>query len=495
MEIADKKIFKVAVPLSLILFFISVLLFQIWLEPQADFPHTDEYQSILSALGFPTYAPNLYVQMLTFFTHFFPDFFSLQKFNFLASHLLLAFSFFIYHWKKGLSYGTLFFFTAILSLSTINIALTRKMHFWAAAFFFLILFAAEYLNPKERKYFFAFAFLVLGFFRVEFFFSAAVANAFLIGEFFSSRKDKKKIMAIVLGTGSLLAAIGIATFGYGMKDLLVESFRISGASPGIFTILFTWLKIFFNNLALHVYYTAISFFTTLRIYFPTLPIALAVLIYLIKDPVENFHKLKQILVTVYLPYYLPALLALFSIRFMDFYIIMTFVLVLSFGAFLLDTKQSSPKSLLLFILVLPAFFLYRPDLKGSAYINFPTFLRGERIHRQTFDIIAKLPVKKNDAPYKIYFNQYVAGVLPYEGREYFMNKDLKNICQQGPVMFDVALLTGKWFTDPDKQSQSLIESCVLPGLSKARHFKLAPGYDLYLGERVPGQFPLGKSSF
>jgi hypothetical protein len=480
MEIAEKKFLKMTVPLSLILFFASVVIFQFWLEPQSDFPHTDEYQSLLSALGFPTYTPNLHVQMLTFFTNFFPDFRSLVEFNFISSHIVLALSFFLYHWKKGLNYGTLFVITSILTLSTINIALTRKMHFWAAAFFFVILFTAEFFQEdkeKERKIFLFCSFLILGFFRVEFLFSAAVALAMLIRYF----SHKKKIFSMIVAGGSLLAVFGILKFGYGMIDLLIESFRISGQTPGPLKLFFSWIKIFSNNLGLHLYYTIISFFTTLRIFFPTLAIAFAVLIYLIKKPVEGMQRAKKVVFNTYLPFYFPAMIALFSVRFMDFYIIMTFVFFLSILAFAIDTKLTSLKSILILVLVLPAFFLARPELKGSAYINFPTFKRGERIHRQMFDIIATLEVKKNDAPYKIFFNQYVAGVLPYEGREYFMNSDLKNICKKGPVVFDIALLTGKWFSDPD---QKLIDSCVRPGLLKARLLKLAPGYDLYLSERI-----------
>lgn len=481
MEIKEKNSEKIVNGLLIAILFVAIFIFQFWLEPQSDFPHTDEYQSILSALGFPTYTPNLYVQMLTFFSGVFSDFYSLVKFNFIASHLLLAHAFFAYHWKRGVALATNLFFTSVLALSTINIALTRKMHFWAAAFFFLILVGADFFEGRSKRLYLLLGLLVLGLFRVEFLFSAAVALALFLCEILTVRFDKKKLIIIIFFIGSALAYLGITTFGYGMKDLLIESFKMGKGVSGPFGLIFTWIKLLISNIGLYGYYTLVSFLTTLRIYLPTLAIAFASLFFLINQPKNNLEKMKTIFLAEYLPFYVPAIFALFSVRFMDFYIIMAFVLFLSLLSFLLNTKSSVAAAPIIALLVLPAFFVHRPELKGSAYINFPTYKRGERVHRQMFDIIKGLNVNSGDAPYKILFNQYVAGVLPMEGREYFMNNDLPEVCKRGPVHFDVVLLTGNWFPEPQ---QKLIESCVLRGMSRSKHIKLSPGYDLYLSDRV-----------
>ncbi len=460
------------------IFFVSLFFFFCWLESQADYPHTDEYQSLLSALGFPVYTPTLYVRFLSFFADFFPDFPSLVRFNFIASQCFLALCFFFYHLKKKISIGTNLVVTAILSMATINVALTRKMHFWAAGFFFLILFLADFFSGKKKNLFLVFSFLLLGFFRVEFFLSALAALFIWL----SPHLDRRKKIGLLLA-GTFVVVSAIAQFGYGMKELLRESFHLEG-NPDVVEIAATWAKLFFSNMGLHLFYSVTSLMATFRMYFFTLSLALLLLFPLVDNFKGNALRTKQIFLNEIFPYWLPASCALFSIRFIDFYVITTFVFLMSTLAFLLNSKKSKVAAWITLGLVLSAFFVRRPDFKESAYINFPSYLRGGTVHRQTFDLISRLEMKPGIEPYKILFNQYVAGVLPYENREYFQFADLKKLCVKGTLAFDIVLLPGKWFTVPE---QDLLESCVYPSLSPMKHIKIAPGYDLYVSSRITSE--------
>lgn len=464
-------------------FFTALVFFLLWLEPFSDFPHTDEYQSLLSALGFPVYTPDLYVRWLSLFSWFSPDFQSLVKTNFIASHFFLALTFFLFHSKKKIAMATNLTMTALLTLSTINVALTRKMHFWAAGFFFLILFFSETLEGKRKNIFIVCGLTTLGFFRREFFLCAALAGALMAGHSFG-----KKGKLILLAAGSAIAFSGIFFFGYGMKELLIESFQLQGKSFDLFSFILMWTRLFFTNAGLHIYYSFSSIASTVLLYFPGLAMAVTLLVFLVikeKRLLQNLKEVKKIFLFIYLPLLFPALFALYSVRFMDFYVITTFVFILSLLSFLLNSRTSLLTAAFTWAVIIPAFFLMLPDLKESADINFPTYRRGELVHRKVFELIEKLDVKPGDTHYKILFNQYVAGVLPFEGRDYFMFSDLKEHCQ---AEFDIVLLPGKWFIVPE---QNLLRNCILPRLGTFRHVKIAPGYGLYLSSRIsPEKFPL-----
>lgn len=464
-------------------FFTAMGTFLGWLEARSDFPHTDEYQSILSALGFPVYTPDLYVTWLKNLTHFADNFKELVRLNFVTSHLFLASAFFLFHWKKGLSLSANFTMTALLSLSTINVALTRKMHFWAAGFFFLILFLAESLEGRKKNIFMICSLIALGFFRREFFLCAAAAAALLAG-----RSLGKKAQIAVLTGGALAALGGMIFFGYGMKELLRESFQLQSSAVNPFSLILVWIKLFFTNAGLHLYYSFSSIVSTLRLYYPGVAASVAALAFFVfkeKRLKENALEMKTVLLRVYGPFFLPAFLALYSVRFMDFYVVSTFVLLLSVMAFLLNSRFSVISAACFWIFLVPAFFLMRPEFRESTDINFPTYRRGELVHRKLFDLIEKLDVKPGEAHYKILVNQYIAGVLPFEGREYFMFSDLKEHCN---TEFDIVLLPGSWFITPE---ENLLKSCVRPRLASYRLVKIAPGYDLYLGPRISEEkFPL-----
>lgn len=484
MEVKNKE-FYLKTFISVV-FFIAILFFLFWLEPFSDFPHTDEYQSLLSALGFPVYTPDFYVKWLSLFSWMVPDFQKLVKTNFIASHFFLALTFFLFHARKGISLPTNLTVTTVLVLSTINVALTRKMHFWAAGFFFFILFLSENLEGKKKNIFLIFSLTLLGFFRREFLFCAVAAAALFVGHSLG-RKGKWALFF----AGGAAAVAGILFFGYGMRELIVESFHLQGENFNLWTVSLMWSKLFWSNAGLHLYYSLTSLVSTLRLYFPGVAGAFFILIVLaVKDKriLQNFKDAKQNFLSCYVPFLLPAFLAIYSVRFMDFYVITTFVFLLSLMAFLLNSHSSIkpvPAYFFLSILLLPAFFLMHPDLIRSADINFPTYRRGEMVHRKVFDLIEKLEVKPGEAHYKILFNQYVAGVLPFEGREYFQFSDLKEHCQSE---FDIVLLPGKWFIVPE---QGLLQKCVLPRLATFRHVKIAPGYDLYLSPRISHEkFPL-----
>lgn len=482
MERINERHYSRIVLLLTIFFFVGVVAIQYWLEPLSDFPRKDEYQSVLSALNLPVYTPNLYVWFLKLWTGMFPDFFSLWRFNFFASHLSLAIIFFLYHYKRGIAFSTNFFVTALLVLSTINIALTRKMHFWAAVFFFLLIFLADFINPKKRLFFLTIALFLLGFFRVEFFFSAIVAAAMIAHEWLKKKFSSKNSKVILTGLLLLLFFLvlsGILIFGYGMKALLIESLQLN--QKGIFFAPVSFMQLLFQNVIYHSYYSLYALIVPLRIYFPGLALSFGVLLFLKRSFKNNWILLKQNLRKDFLPFYVPALMALYSIRFTDFYLIMTFVFILSALSFLLNTEDKLNANLIVSVLILPAFFILRPELNGSAYINFPTFKREVRIHRHMFDLIQHLKVAGVHPPYKILIDQYVTGVLPDEGREYFMFSDLSRLCQGGPVTFDLVLIPGNWTLPPE---QPWIEKCVWPRLSMSRHEKPSPGYDLYIGPRI-----------
>ncbi len=481
--------------LSLVLmvsFFAGFIFFQYWLEPQSDFPRKDEYQSLLSALDYPVYSANLYVHFLRLWTGFFPDFFSLWRFNFFASHLSLAVAFFLYHSKKGIALSTNFFITSLLVLSTINIALTRKMHFWGAAFFFILLFAAEYFKPKMRLVFLTVSLLILGFFRFEFFFSAIVAAALCFHQCMKNRFHPRHYRILFGSLFFFLLVIVIVclwSFGYGMKALLVESLQLD--QRGLLYLPMAYAQLFFRNILFHVYYSFYALVVPFWIYFPGLALSCVYLLFLKRNWYLNWVSLKQNLKTDLLPFYFSALFALYSVRFTDFYLIMTFLLLLSVLGFMLNTDRLPLRNLLVSLFILPSFFLFRPELKGSAYINFPTFKREVRIHRHMFDLIKNLNVSEIHSPYKILIDQYVTGVLPDEGREYFMFSDLSRLCERGPVDFDLVLLPGDWTLPPE---QPLIEKCVLPRLNTSRHLKPSPGYDLFVSPRILNQTSAEKMS-
>lgn len=465
-----------------LLFFSAFFVFQFWLEPLSDFPRKDEYQSLLSALHFPVYTPNVYIHWLRFWAHWFPDFFSLWRFDFMGSHLLLAASFFLYHRRKKIAFSTAIVFTSILVLSTINIALTRKMHFWAISAYFVIMILADQLCSRRRLIFLSGLFFLLGFLRMEFFFSSVVALTLFLLEFMRGRLERKYQRLVFAGLGVLLASLTaffIARLGYGMQDLLRDSLKIGEKS--LWSVPVSYLKLFFSNTAYHGWYSLYALVVPLRIFFPGVAIALAFLFYQQESPLKNFVSLKAQFGRDHGPFFLPALVALCSIRFNDYYVIMSFVLLLSLLCFLLGHEEKPMRSLLVSVLILPAFFVFRPELKESAYINFPTFKREVRIQRHVFDLIRQLKVASGQPPLKILIDQYVAGVLPNEGREYALFSDLAHLCTKGPVEFDLVLLPGQWTLPPE---QKWIESCVKPGLKDARPLKISPGYDLYLSPRA-----------
>ncbi len=459
-------------------FFATIYHFQFWLEPFMDYPHTDEYQSILRALGYPTYTNILYVRMLTFFSQFAPDFFSLNFFNVIAGHMVLAISFFWYHARRGISFSTNLFFTAALTLSSINIALTRKMHFWGAAFFLLIMIAASYLKGNKRTFFLLCTLIGLAFFRVEFAFGAAMALGILVADNIKIKKNFFWITTSLIAF--VIATLTIILYGYGMKDLLIESLKIKGGES-FFSVAWTWIKLFSYNLVLYSYYSVLSFATTVRVYFPTFALAFIALFFVRDSWKKNLAHFKTVYHEDFLYFYFPALFALLAVRFMDFYVIMTYILLLSGLSFLLNSKRNPLYGMILFLLVWPAYFVSRPDFTSDAYINFPTFKRNAQVHRRMVELIRNLPRPASDVPYKILYNQEVKGFLPEEYREYHLNRELAELCQQGNATFDIVLLPGKWFADPHGE---IIESCVLPTLTHHRQIPVAPGYTLYVGPRV-----------
>lgn len=337
-KIIDKKNW----PLLFIgLFFASMIFFQFWQFPFADYPQSDEFYSILKALGLEVYNKTLYVQILSVFALFFKSFESLVKFSFIFSHLFLAAAFFYYHHCKKIHPAVNLFFTGLLVLSPLSLALTRKLHFWAAALFFLGLGMVHDKPRDQKEKSLALVFVVLTFLRYEFFFPAVI---FLWRGFFYRKLSQARWVFPLL---VLVPVVLIYFLGPGMRELFTRSWQ-----EGFIGVGKNILYMGYNSLhSIDIVFTS---------FFPTVALSL-VLLLAFADWKDNLQVFKKIALEEYLFTFLPVLTVLILIHYNDHYALMGFLFILSGFCFLLNVKQKSWLTPLLFLLMTSAFFVRLPD--------------------------------------------------------------------------------------------------------------------------------------
>ncbi len=466
-----------------VLIFIGLLFYiQVWMLPFSDYPYQDEYHSILQAMGKHTYTNTLYVHFLSLFTFLSRNFYDIFTLNFIFSNFLLTVTFFFYHKKRSISLSTNLFFTSMLALNALNIALSRKMHFWAPAFYFLILMMGDWLEGMKRKIFLVMAFVALAFFRMEFAFAAVFAFGDLVG----MRKSRRHFF-IFSGIGLLAGAIAVGLiyrFGPGMKDLVAVSLGSEeGSTFNLWDQFFNIVVLFVSNVGRYSQYVAHTFASTLKIYFFTLMNAFILIVVMIKPIRENLKNLWENIKNDQV-YYLAALFLLLVVRFLDSYIIMFYVLFLSFLSFLLNSKRPDWLTPVVFALILPAFFIGKPDFEENLGINFPS-IRGYNglVNRPMHELVASLPKTSYEQPYRILSLERLEEVQGREGLEFYLYQDLVEVCGKGPLDFDVVLIQEYWKHTPNRL---IIQSCLIPKLQNMRAYPLARGYDLYLGPRLQG---------
>jgi len=349
-KIAFRKVFF---PLVMLVLAFSAVHFQFWLWPFSDFPKTDEFYSLLKALGLEVYNKTIYVQFLSIFSIFFKNIDSLWKFDFIGSHLFLASAFFYYHHRRGVHPAVNIFFTSVLLLSPINVAMTRKLHFWTLGFFFFLLGFACRKKSEQKLNWLSGGLTLLTFFRYEFFLPATIALSLLIAK---KGHLKNKAQLSALYSLLILTSIGlIYFFGPGMKQLMELSFGES---------LSHWLSMIAKNVIYLSYNTLHSFDVVFFYYLPTLVFALILLMFFASWK-KNWGEWKPILKEDFQWTFIPALVVLLAIKYTDHYAIMGFVFLLSAFNFLLNSRQSPMLSIVIVLLVVPSFFLGLPDYRDN----------------------------------------------------------------------------------------------------------------------------------
>lgn len=465
--------------LLVFVFFALVFYFQYWLEALADYPYDDEYYSLLTGLGLAKYySTSLYVRLLSILAIFFNTLESLHRYNFFVSHLVLGLGFFFYHSRRNINLGTNFFFTSMLVLSPLNILLSRKIHFWAAGFFFIILGLSTYLKGNARNFFLFFSLLLLGFFRVEFFFSAVLA----LGCIICYQGSFKKIffLSFLITLILIFTVFYVLTNTPGAQALLDASgyrhFSSGGGSflKGLFDIV---LQMFKNILV----YSSVSFETfisTLTLYFISLINSFVFLFFILRPIKENILCFYQAFKNDFLLFYFPAILALISIRFFDAYLIMFYALLLSGLAFLMNSRGNRYFLYVIFILLVPAFCLKPPDL----FKGFEPKLLYRRMYLGKFDrsvhaVVEKLAKSSNEKPYRILSYQPLSQVYSSMGHQFFLFKDLKALCDAGDAHFDVVALH-------NIEEMDLVKKCLLPRLQDYKIINLSENAQIFMSDRV-----------
>lgn len=479
MEVSKKqlKIFYI----SLTAVFISVWFYiQVWMLKFTDYPYQDEYHSILRALGKNTYPSNLHVKFLSLFAEISKNFYDVFTLNFILSGFFLTVIFFFYHQKKGISLPTNIFFTSMLALCSLHIALSRKMHFWAAGFYFLILLSADFFSGKKREFYLLICFSILAFFRMEFAFAAAWALASLVGV--PKTKKQALFFAMALLIGSALAIGIIYEYVGGMKDLVAITFGTNNHAQNfnLFDRAMNALSIFFANVYDYGRFSIFTFLVTFKHFFFTLLNAFVLLFFFQRPLRENLRGLWQEIKKNQI-YYLAAMIPLLALRNIDSYIIMFYVLMLSLMSFLLNTRPSRVGVLAIF-LVLPAFFVGLPDYSRNFEVNFPS-IRGYNglVNRPFHDFVQSLPKKSYEERYYILSYERMTEVLGHEGVEFFLYPHLEEACKERTIPFDVVLIQDSWRYDPNRKG---IEKCVVPAMSSMREFPFTRGFLLYLSPRA-----------
>lgn len=474
MEIGSREK-KIGTILLIAIFLAVIFYIQVWMLPFSDYPYQDEYHSILRAIGKNTYPHTLHTKFLSLFTIFSRNFYDIFVMNFILSNFFLCTLFFFYHKKRGITLPANLFFTSALALSAINIALSRKMHFWGAAFFFLILILSDYFNGKKRSLFLVLAFSLLAFFRMEFAFSAALALGALVG--WPKNRKNFFIFSFLFLIGSAVATWIIYQNVAGMKALVSVSLGGSSKENGIIHL----LKLFGVNLYDYSSYVLYTFASTLKIYFFTFLNAFILLFFITKPLKENLKGLWENVKRDQL-YYIVAMIPLLGLRNLDSYIVMFYVLFLGFMSFLLNSKDTKWRTPVIFLLVLPAFFIGRPDFFRDLHINFPS-IRGYNgmVNRPMHDLIKGLPKGTYEDPYRILSYERIKEVLGREGLEFHLYHELKAACGEGSLNFDIVLIQESWIYDENKD---MIEQCVAPSLGNMRAYPIAKGFWLYLSPRL-----------
>ena len=461
------------------LLFTCIIYFQIWAEEFADYPFQDEYMSLLKTLNYPViYSKTLYIQLLSGLTFFTTDFYQLYLLNFVLSNSALSMVFFWYHQRKGIELGTNMFFTAILALSSLNISLSRKLHFWEISFLLLVLVLQDFVAEKRRKYFLLWSFLILTFFRIEFLFPASVAFGLII---FEHRARRYFWVLLVFG----LALMGIAlTMAYSKIPGLAELIKISLPAERMFSHFF---GLFYSNMTSYFLLCLDTFWRTLKNNLFTVINCFVLIFFMVASLKENLRHFIQTYKKDFLCFYLPLLIPFLFVRFFPAYLIVVYVLFLSILCFLLNSRNKITYPVLVFALLAPAFFFGRPDYANDLSANFNSRLYGGRVNKPMHNLVRLLkPAKLNELfPLSVLSYERLRDLVKVNKVDFYVYEDLPRACQTGPRGFDVVLISESWQFRSDKK---LVESCVLSRMGGFKRYSFANGYILLVSDRVS---PLG----
>nr|BDT26980.1 hypothetical protein BHI3_04460 [Bacteriovorax sp. HI3] len=471
----------------IILFFIGLLFYiQIWMVSYADYPYQDEYHSILQALGKGTYPNNLHVRFLSLFTLISRNFYDVFYMNFILSGFCLCLLFFLYHRKRNISLATNIFVTSTLALCSLHITLSRKMHFWAIAFYFLILLMADRFEGRARGIFLFLSLGVLGFFRMEFAFAAALALSLSLG--IPKTKKQKIISFFIFSLGGIAAAFLIYQYVGGMKPLLSISLATDThpQSYGPLERLWNLISIFVFNIFQYGKYVVYTLWRVLLDSYFTMMNAFLLLLFIQKSFKEKGQNYWREVRDNQLFYYV-AMVPLLAVRNLDSYIIMFYVLMLSLLAFMLDTRGHRWISKAIIGLCLMAFLFDRPNYADGVSVNFPSIRAyNGLINKPMHDLIQSLPKVDYENRFRILSYERIGEVLGHEGLEFYLYFQLKDACSNGEIPFDIVLIQDSWEYDPNIK---IIKKCVLPALASMKRYTFAPGYDLFLSQRLQNIAP------